>query len=262
MISVKKNRTAPPATPTPGQPEKNNVREMFDRIAPVYDRLNRLLSLGIDRRWRRRTVRTVGAALAERRTDGRERRMLDAATGTADLAILAARRIPGVRIDGIDLSEKMVQLACKKVAKEERKGKIPSGTITLQTGDALAMPFAEGTFDAVTVAFGVRNFPDIPAGLREMYRVLAPESCLFVLEFSTPRNKIFGLPYRFYFHRVLPFIGRRISLDGGAYRYLPESVEKFPAPEIFCTMLREVGFRDARILPFTFGVACLYVATK
>ncbi len=231
--------------------KKEMVEGMFDDIAPTYDALNHLLSLGVDRGWRRRVVRMVGAGPACST-------ILDIATGTGDLAIALAQRAGGggthgVHVTGVDISERMLALAREKVA---RRGLAES--ITLQRGDAEALDFADGAFDAVTVAFGVRNFGDIGAGLRQMRRVLREGGRCYVLEFSEPRVPLFGAVYRFYFHRVLPWLGRIVSRDGAAYSYLPRSVDAFPAPDEFAEMMRQAGFAAVRVRRLTGGVAYIY----
>jgi demethylmenaquinone methyltransferase/2-methoxy-6-polyprenyl-1,4-benzoquinol methylase len=235
-----------------GGDKKELVRGMFDDIAPTYDALNHFLSLGIDRMWRRRVVK-----MAARKACPDKFRVLDVASGTGDLAIGLARRIPSARIVGVDISERMLALGREKVARLSLEDRI-----ALQTGDAEALGFADGTFDCVTVAFGVRNFGDIPRGLGEMRRVLAPGGRCFVLEFSEPTVPVFGWAYRLYFHRVLPMLGRLASRDRGAYSYLPRSVDGFPTPERFSAMLREAGFRTVDVRRLTFGVAYVYEAEK
>lgn len=222
---------------------------MFDGIAPRYDLLNHLLSLGIDRGWRRRLVRTL-------RADGRKA-VLDVATGTGDLALLIARRCAGSAVTGLDLSEGMLEVARRKVAALDGGDRI-----RFIAGEAEAMPFADGGFDAVTAAFGVRNFHDIPAGLAEMARVLGDGGRVYILEFSVPRNRLFGAVYKWYFHRVLPLVGGLVSRDGSAYRYLPSSVDEFPAPEEFLRLMEGTGFTDCKCRRLTNGVACLYTGTK
>ncbi|MDR2883300.1 MAG: bifunctional demethylmenaquinone methyltransferase/2-methoxy-6-polyprenyl-1,4-benzoquinol methylase UbiE [Alistipes sp.] len=240
--------------------KKEFVGGMFDAIAPTYDALNHFLSLGIDRLWRRRVVRMVSrASLVGTAGDEAIRKftILDVATGTGDLVISLARRIAAARIVGVDISEGMLARGREKVARCSL-----SGRIVLQPGDAEALEFPDSTFDAVTVAFGVRNFGDIDSGLREMQRVLRPGGRCFVLEFSEPRGALFGPVYRFYFHRVLPWLGRLVSRDRGAYSYLPRSVDEFPAPERFAAMLREAGFAAVRVRRLSLGIAYVYEAEK
>ncbi len=259
-----------------GDSKKQQVEEMFDGIAPTYDALNHLLSFGIDRGWRRKVVK-MACAHPSVKTDGNESeefsshrglkpsevrsempRILDVATGTGDLAIALARRIPSARITGVDISVNMLAEGRIKV---NRSGF--SERIALKTGDAEALDFPDGAFDVVTVAFGVRNFGDIPAGLREMQRVLKPGGRCFILEFSEPRpTSFFGMVYRFYFHRVLPCLGRLVSRDAAAYTYLPRSVDDFPAPGRFAEMVREAGFAGVHTKKLTLGVAYIYDAVK
>lgn len=201
--------------------KKTRVREMFDSIAPRYDLLNHLLSFGVDRLWRRRMVGVVAA--------GTPAAILDVAAGTGDVAVALARRLPAARITGIDLSGEMLAVGRGKVA---RRGLCDR--IELVQGDAEQLSFPDGTFDAVTIGFGIRNFGSIEAGLAEAFRVLRPGGRLCILEFSTPRGRCFGPLYRFYFHRILPLVGRLISKDDSAYTYLPESVDHFRIIYYFC----------------------------
>lgn len=218
---------------------------MFDGIAPSYDLLNHLLSFNVDRWWRRQVVEEV------RR--GAPRRILDMATGTGDLAIELARRIPDAQVTGVDLSERMLDEARRKVAALSL-----SDRIALQQGDA-EHPGAAASFDAATVAFGVRNFGDLDAGLRGLARTIKPGGKLVVLEFSRPRNRLFRALFGFYFFRILPFVGGLVSRDRRAYDYLPASVEEFPAPEAFLAMMGRAGFRDCRTRSLSGGIAHIYI---
>ena len=225
------------------------VREMFDRIAPKYDLLNHTLSLGIDVLWRRRVVRIV------RRL--RPRHVLDVATGTGDLAIALARRIRGCRILGVDLSEKMLEEARRKVAArglDER--------VVLDLGRAEELPAAQGAFDAATVAFGVRNFGDLELGLQRIADSLRPGGMLVILEFSTPRNRIVRALYGWYTHRILPRIGGAVSKDRAAYEYLPASVDEFPLPGDFLRLMERAGLHDCRARSLTWGVAQIYTGVR
>lgn len=222
---------------------------MFDNIAPTYDRLNHLLSFQIDRLWRGRLVRMAAK--------GAPHTILDVATGTGDLAIKLARRLPGATVTGVDISENMLAVGRRKVAERGLDGRI-----ALKAGDAEALGFGDGEFDCVTAAFGVRNFGDIAAGLREMCRVTRPGGECLIVEFSEPTAPLFGWAYRIYFHKVLPKMGRAVSKDKGAYSYLPESVDGFPPPERFVEMLREAGFGQVSKRRQTFGVAYIYSARK
>lgn len=222
---------------------------MFDRIAPTYDLLNHALSLNVDRLWRRRVVRMV------RRME--PRRILDVATGTGDLAIAMARRIRGTCVLGVDLSERMLDIARRKVAEAGLDGRI-----VLDTGDAERLELADGAVDVVTVAFGVRNFGDLGAGLREFARVLRPGGQAVILEFSTPSHPLARAFYGAWNRRVLPQVGGMVSHDRAAYRYLPDSIEVFPAPERFLDMMTEAGFRNVRARSLSFGIAHIYTAER
>lgn len=232
------------------QTKKEQVEEMFDNIAPTYDRLNHIMSLNIDRLWRRRVMRLV------RRT--RAHAIMDVATGTGDLAIAMAKKINEAHILGVDLSEEMLSVARSKV---ERLGL--SERISLEKGDAENLDMvADGTIDVATVAFGVRNFENIEGGLSEIYRTLKAGGKLVVLEFSMPRNRFIRWIYSQYAHRLLPRIGAAISKDERAYTYLPDSVEEFPSPERFTEILRSVGYSSVTRRTQSFGIAYIYVATK
>ena len=219
---------------------------MFDAIAPRYDLLNHLLSAGIDRRWRTRAIGTLQLTGDET--------LVDVCTGTADIA-LAARGAG--RIVGVDFAGAMLALGLQKVrrAGQDRR-------ITLVRGDALTLPVADGAADAVTIGFGIRNVQQPEVGCAEMARVLRPGGRLAILEFGMPRVPGVRALYEWYFNRVLPFIGRRISGHGGAYAYLPASVGSFPPPAEFVTVLRQAGFSDVRAVPLTFGIVYLYTAVK
>ena len=230
--------------PTPGSPEKAAVRSMFDRIAPRYDLLNRLLSAGTDVRWRR--------ACADLLELAGPARLLDLCTGTADLLIEVLGRDAGHRGAGVDLSEEMLR---RGAAKLKRRGL--AGRTGLAAGDAEALPFAADSFDAATVGFGIRNVGDPAAALAEVRRVLRPGGRLVVLEFSQPRGWL-GVLYRRYFHRVLPRVGALVSGDRAAYTYLPASVARFPTPEAFAALMERAGFTGVRWRLLTGGIACLH----
>ncbi len=228
---------------------KGPIRAMFDRIAPSYDTLNHLFSLGIDHLWRRRTVRELRKFAPKR--------VLDLATGTCDLAIAMAKGIEDVKVMGTDISTEMVEVGRAKVA---RRGL--SERIELGIADAEQLPYGDGEYDAVTVGFGVRNFVHKDQSLNEMARVLRSGGVVEILELSRPTNKIFAPIFRFYFHKLMPIVGGWISGDRAAYNYLPASVDKFPAPERFVEMMREAGFDDCRTIKLTFGVAYIYIGIK
>lgn len=232
------------------QTKKEQVEEMFDNIAPTYDRLNHIMSLNIDRIWRRRVMRIIRRA--------KPQRIMDVATGTGDLAIAMARKVNEAHILGVDLSEEMLSEARKKIKRLELEKRI-----TLEKGDAESLTMvASESVDAATVAFGVRNFENIERGLSEIYRTLRPGGKLVVLEFSMPKNRLVRWVYRQYAHRLLPRIGGMISKDKQAYTYLPDSVEEFPAPERFAEILKGVGFKSVKLSSQSFGIAYIYDATK
>lgn len=231
------------------QTKKEEVREMFDNIAPKYDLLNHTLSMSIDRVWRRRVVGEVRRA--------KPGRILDVATGTGDLAIAMARRIRDVQVLGVDLSEQMLAVARRKI---EARGL--DGRIVLDRGDAERLAVADTSVDVATVAFGVRNFGDLGAGLRELARTIKPGGKVVILEFSRPRNRVFRALYEFYSYKILPRIGGLVSRDKRAYEYLPASVGEFPAPEEFMAMMARAGFRNCRARSQSFGIAQIYIGER
>ena len=232
------------------QTKKEQVEQMFDNIAPTYDRLNHILSFNIEKLWRKRVVRLLSKSHPSR--------VMDMATGTGDLAIAMARRMKQLHILGVDLSEEMLAVARQKI---EREGF--SDRIKVRKGDAENITFVESeSMDAATVAFGVRNFENLEGGLTEIYRTLRKGGKLIVLEFSIPRNRLVRWVYAQYSHRLLPRIGAMLSKDRQAYDYLPDSVEEFPSPERFAQILRGVGFSDIKARSQSFGIAHIYEATK
>ena len=222
---------------------------MFDSISRHYDRLNHLLSLGTDRRWRRRAVNLIGSHI-------RPLTILDVATGTGDLAIASLKLGPR-KVTGIDISGKMLEEGRRKIS---RMGL--GERIELLRGDSQSMQFSDGTFDVAMSAFGVRNFEDTVAGLREMHRVLRPGGMLMVLEFSRPSRFPLKQIYGLYFRRVLPRIGRKVSGDPGAYSYLPESVMSFPDNERFLELMVRAGFTEVEQTRLTGGIASIYHGFK
>jgi len=230
------------------QSKKVQVEEMFDQISHRYDLLNHILSVNIDKAWRRRAVRMLKAI--------QPKTILDIATGTADFA-LAAEKLKPEKITGIDLSEGMLKIGRQKV---EKKGL--SHLIELRKADSEALPFDNQSFDAAIVGFGVRNFENLEQGLAEIFRVLRPGGVFVVLEFSLPKSKVFRELYFFYFLKVLPWLGRLVSKDNRAYTYLPESVREFPDGEDFARILEKAGFEKCRWVPQTFGIATIYEAQK
>jgi demethylmenaquinone methyltransferase/2-methoxy-6-polyprenyl-1,4-benzoquinol methylase len=225
--------------------EQKVVTEMFNDISPRYDFLNHLLSFGIDRCWRRKTSRIV--------TKRHPATILDVATGTADLTIQLAKDNPTATITGVDLSEKMLEIGRKKISKKQLDHRI-----TLEISDAVQLSFPNNNFDAVTVAFGVRNFEDIEKGLQEMFRVSKDGGMLAVLEFSRPKSFWIRAPYNIYSQKLLPFVGRVISGHRNAYRYLPTSIEQFPDAETLTKMMERNGFRDIKKEMFSGGIVTLY----
>ena len=239
---------APPASQTGHSDQRRFVREMFTATAPRYDFLNHVLSLGIDRRWRRAAVDRLGW---EARPDGL---YLDACAGTLDLAAeLARRRGFTGRVVGADFSARMLKLGA---------GKARADAVRAAAADTLELPFRDGCFDGAMVAFGVRNLTDLDAGLSELWRVLTPGARLVVLEFTTPAWAPFRALYHFYFRRLLPLIGRAVSGHPTAYAYLPASVSTFPAPEELLERLRATGFRDSGYSLLTGGIAALHWGTR
>lgn len=228
---------------------KSDVQLMFDSIAWRYDFLNRFLSFGIDRYWRRKAIKIISQKC-------RPAQVLDVATGTADLAI-AALKINPVKVTGIDISGKMLEMGRKKIMKLGLEKKIE-----LINGDSENIPFEDNSFDMVMVAFGVRNFSNRLAGLKEMTRVLRKDGILMILEFSKPRGRLFSLLFGFYFFKILPVIGRIFSGHGVAYRYLPESVDNFPGRDEFMLMMKESGLGNISCLEFTGGIVSMYTGRK
>ncbi len=230
------------------QGKKVQVEEMFDNISPKYDFLNHLLSANIDKIWRKKAVKKLRLFNPEL--------IIDIATGTGDFAV-SASKIPASKITGIDISEGMLEVGRKKIQKKKLGDRIE-----FVKADSENLPFADNTFDAATVGFGVRNFEHLEKGLAEIKRVLKPGAVFIVLEFSKPRKSPFREIYYFYFTKILPFLGKAVSKDSSAYTYLPESVNEFPDGEKFIQILHHVGFSGAMAFPQTFGIATIYQAVK
>ena len=229
--------------------KSDNVAAMFNSIAAKYDFLNHFLSLGIDKLWRRCLVKQLAKS--------NPRQVLDIATGTGDLAIQLAKHHKSVNITGVDISENMLSIGREKILKRKLEGRI-----NLKQANSLSLPFANGEFDAAMVAFGVRNFEDLSKGITEVHRVLKDGGSLYVLEFSMPSRFPMRNLYRFYFRRVLPFVGGIVSGSKSAYTYLPESVFAFPEKEKFVEIMANAGFKNCSYKRLTFGVASIYVGSK
>ncbi|WP_299255299.1 bifunctional demethylmenaquinone methyltransferase/2-methoxy-6-polyprenyl-1,4-benzoquinol methylase UbiE [uncultured Aquimarina sp.] len=228
--------------------KKEQVTEMFDTISGNYDGLNRVISFGIDVKWRKKVVKIV--------TNSKPTRVLDVATGTGDLAINLAKT-GASEIIGLDISAGMLA-----VGKDKIKAKGLDQIISMVKGDGESLPYEENYFDAITVAFGVRNFEDLEQGLSEIYRVLKPGGIFVVLETSVPTKTPYKQGYKLYTSSVLPLIGKIFSKDRSAYSYLSESAAAFPYGDAFNNILRKIGFIEVEDNPQTFGVATIYTATK
>ncbi len=228
--------------------KREQVEEMFDNISGKYDFLNHFLSAGVDVYWRKRAIRMLRKE--------QPRQVLDIATGTGDFAIEAARLDPD-KITGVDISEGMLRVGREKI---RRKGL--EHLIELQKADSECLPFPDNYFDAVIVSFGVRNFENLPAGLKEMNRVLKKDGTCLIIEFSRPKQFPFKQVYSFYFSYILPLVGKFISRDQSAYTYLPESVRQFPDGEDFLGVLRSAGYKNTKCVPLTFGICSIYIARK
>jgi demethylmenaquinone methyltransferase/2-methoxy-6-polyprenyl-1,4-benzoquinol methylase len=231
-----------------GRSKKEQVAGMFNNIAWRYDFLNHLLSLGIDNYWRWKAVRILKKQ--------HPKLILDAATGTGALALELVKLDP-LKIFGVDISEDMLKIGRAKV-----KSKKLTEKIELLEGDSENLIFTDEKFDAITVAFGVRNFENLPKGLKEFHRVLKTGGTALILEFSQPENQIFRFFYRFYSSRILPVLGKKISRNEVAYQYLHDSVEAFPSGNDFLRILQEAGFRETKRKPLTFGVVTIYTGIK
>lgn len=231
-------------------PPRQKVWEMFDRIAPRYDLLNRLLSFRRDVAWRN--------AMARHLPDRDHMLVLDLATGTGDQLLALRKRCDRIsRGIGMDMSEGMLAFGREKI-----RDRGLTGQLELRTGDATDIPLPDATFDALTMSFGIRNVVDVPKALREMVRVLKPGGRALILEFSLPANRVVRAGHLFYLRRVLPAVGALVSGDGYAYRYLNQTIETFPYGEAFCSLMREAGFASAIPHPLTFGVATIYQGDK
>ena len=227
--------------------EKKNIGGLFDRIAGTYDTLNHLLSLNIDRSWRRKTVAMLTPC----------EKLLDVAIGTGDLSLEIMKQKKAEHIQGIDLSQEMMRIGAEKVKKAGLEDKI-----AFDLGSALEMPYSDNEYDALTCAYGVRNFSDLDKGLQEFHRVLKPGGQLAILEFSYPTNPIIRFGYDLFFSHILPFIGRIISNDQTAYSYLNKSVKEFIWGKEMVQHIEAAGFNDVKFRTLTFGITTIYTAEK
>ncbi len=228
------------------QDTRSQSWKLFDRIAPRYDFLNRIISLGQDRGWRRQLCDRVPARP--------HLKLLDVATGTADVAILLCRECPNIdSAIGVDLSQSMLEIGARKV----RDAKLTS-RLTLQIGDAQQLPFTDASFDVLTVSFGVRNFPDLDRALSEFRRVLKPCGSLLILESAMPASLGLKKVHGFYLNRILPILGLVFARDGAAYRYLGKTIQSFPYGTAFCERLAGHGFSPVSVTPLMAGAVCVY----
>lgn len=229
--------------------KKEGVKKMFDNIAPDYDKLNHILSLNIDKNWRKKAVRELA-------DEARPLNVLDVACGTGDFTIEIARKVPqGSTVVGVDISDGMIAVGLEKLAKLGIDA-------ALEVADCEALPYEDNTFDRISVGFGVRNFEHLELGLSEMYRVLAPGGKLVILELSVPSNAFIRWCYKLYFLKILPFIGGLVSGDRSAYEYLPASVLRFPAPDKFMSLMKSAGFDVVEHRAMTLGVCRMYIGKK
>lgn len=229
-------------------PKKKYIQDMFDGIAPSYDTFNHITSLGIDKTWRRRSLKHII-------DNERPQRILDIACGTGDYSIAMAKKmLPGGSLTGMDISAGMMEVMGRKLAAQTLP--VP---VDMKVGDSEATGFEDGSFDVVTIAFGIRNFEHREAALREIRRILRPGGRLVILELSTPENKVLNSVYDLYFSRIMPAIGGMLSGDKEPYKYLPASVKAFPRPVEWIRTMRECGYSEVLHKPYTFGLCRLYV---
>lgn len=229
--------------------DKTAIRAMFNHIAKDYDRLNRIMSLGMDRSWRSACVKSI--------SETHPKDILDIATGTGDLALALKRANPQAKVVGLDLTEGMLEIAREKTEAQQM-----SQDLSFVCGDALDMDFPDARFDAVSIAFGVRNFEDISKGFSEIRRVLKEGGTLAFLELCEPQNAVVKTFYRFYSQKIIPRLGRLFAQNQDAYQYLPDSIRTVPQREAMCRLLEEAGFRSSNYHTFVPGVCALYIATK
>jgi demethylmenaquinone methyltransferase/2-methoxy-6-polyprenyl-1,4-benzoquinol methylase len=228
--------------------KKEQVASMFDNIAPKYDFLNQLLSLGIHKGWRRKSIILL--------KELKPKTILDIATGTGDF-IIEAMKLNPEKVVGVDISEGMLKLGVEKINKLGLQDRVE-----MKLADSENLPFADNSFDAITVGFGVRNFENLEKGINEIYRVLKPNGMFVVLEFSKPKQFPIKQIYKIYFKYITPAVGKLFSKDNSAYSYLPESVNAFPDGRDFLAVLSKAGFKDAKAISLTFGISSIYYCRK
>ncbi len=234
-----------------GRGKADQVEAMFDNIAPAYDLMNRLMTLGIDRHWRNRAIKLIAMR------HNAPRYILDVASGTGDLAMMMARKLDPVGITAVDLSKEMLEVGHRKVSAAGL-----ADIITFSRADCLQLPFPDESFDVVTAAYGVRNFEDIEAGYREMYRVMRPGGLLMILELSTPKNRVVRPIYDLYTKHIIPLVGKMVSKDLSAYSYLPASIQAVPQGADMVALMTRAGFSEASFRTMTFGTCTIYWAQK
>lgn len=228
----------------------DQVKKMFNHIAPSYDQLNRIISLGLDKKWRKKGIKMLSPYLPQK--------ILDLATGTGDLAIDMVNSIPSVnKIIGADISDEMMRIGSKKVRTLNLEEKI-----SFQKEDALKLSFEDGSFDAITIAFGIRNFEDIPGSIKELKRVLKEGKPLMILELTEPKNRLMRWGYKIYSGKFIPFIGNMISNDANAYSYLPKSITSVPQRDKMVKLFYEAGFTEAYYKSLVPGTCAIYMAIK
>ncbi len=230
-----------------GHPQKQQIITMFNKISSRYDLLNHLLSFSLDYFWRQKALKFLACH--------RHTTILDVATGTGDLAFLAAKKFKPSKVIGVDIAEGMLAQARKKC----RRKHLP---VSFQYGDAEYLSFHDGQFSTVMAAFGIRNFENLVQGLQEMFRVLQPGGQLMLMEFAVPRPGIFQKIFQFYFQKILPSVGKKISKHALAYQYLFTSVQEFLSPVLLKSLLQQSGFKNIRLIPLTGGVVMVYLAER
>lgn len=232
-------------------PKKTKIKNMFDSIAPEYDRLNHLMSLNMDKLWRRRALQKIVIK-------DKSQQILDIACGTGDFSIAIAESAnPSTKIEGIDISEGMLEMMRNKLSEKGLDGRVSA-----RLGDSEALPYGDGSFDRVTIAFGIRNFEHREKALEEILRVLKPGGRLVILELSVPSNALIRFAFKLYFTKFVPLIGGKISGDKGAYSYLPESVIKFPGKKEWIATMESCGYSQVTHKAFTFGICRMYTGEK